>query len=390
MLLFTHAYLDISQHYFEKCNGTDVLCGLILFAGVFNFAFYILYWIVHSKKLRKGRGQIKSKSINGVSLVIASHNNLSHLQDNFPDWITQDIESLEIIIVDDRSEDGTREWLHELSKKYAQLKVISVNSHDNPNGGKKTPLSKGIKAAVYPNIVLTDADCSPTSNHWLSLMVAPLKEFETAIVIGGAPLRPNQSKTSVLGSIESILIMLQYMSWAFLKKPYMGVGRNMSFTKGTFEALRGFEHHSHLLSGDDDLLVLQARKQRIPIIPIMDPGALMISPAKDQLKEYIRQKQRHHSVATQYPWNVQIHLALFGGSQLIWGVGFWSGLILGWWIPFVLLMLLRFGTLYRLYSSWSKDLPFKFSGLYYVCFDIVYSWMLLIHALLWRKPVKKW
>ncbi|MBN8225053.1 MAG: hypothetical protein J0L89_09590, partial [Xanthomonadales bacterium] len=39
---------------------------------------------------------------------------------------------------------------------------------------------------------------------------------------------------------------LQYFSFALARMPYMGVGRNLAFSKQIFERTGGFEAHRHI------------------------------------------------------------------------------------------------------------------------------------------------
>jgi glycosyltransferase involved in cell wall biosynthesis len=377
------------QQYFVTYDWVEILLYMVLVAGIINLCFYIFYWLISWKKVSNSIESHENNS-SGVSLIISSHNSLSHLKLNLLHWLSQDEVDMEVIIVNDRSTDGTKEWLDGQSKQYKQLKVITISPSENPKGGKKIPITRGLAIASHDKILLTDADCTPKSPLWASLMTAPLRRYRKAIIIGAAPLQPANTLISKFGSIESLLIMMQYLSWAIINRPYMGVGRNISFSKITFEHLDGYQKYSHLISGDDDLFVLHARKHGIPIIPVLDFAAWTLSPAKDQISGYLRQKQRHHAVSIHYPWFVQIHLVLFGGTQIFWGVGLMVGIIMGWWISLGIIALLRWGIQFNLYYRWSKELSFKFPGLYYVCFDILYSWMLLLHGLIWRKPVNKW
>ena len=40
--------------------------------------------------------------------------------------------------------------------------------------------------------------------------------------------------------------MLQYLSFALAKTPYMGVGRNLGYKKSLFFSVKGFASHIHI------------------------------------------------------------------------------------------------------------------------------------------------
>ena len=54
---------------------------------------------------------------------------------------------------------------------------------------------------------------------------------------------------------ETFHTALQYLSYALAGKPYMGVGRNLSYKKTIFYRHKGFSAHNNIPSGDDDLFI---------------------------------------------------------------------------------------------------------------------------------------
>jgi biofilm PGA synthesis N-glycosyltransferase PgaC len=63
---------------------------------------------------------------------------------------------------------------------------VNIQADEKFSYGKKIALGVGIRAAKYPHIVVTDADCMPTSRDWVSIMAAGFKGGKE-IVIGHSP-----------------------------------------------------------------------------------------------------------------------------------------------------------------------------------------------------------
>lgn len=61
---------------------------------------------------------------------------------------------IELIVVDDKSDDGTQDILHELSKKYQKIRVIFKSK----NEGKGAALRQGFRIALGDFILIQDAD----------------------------------------------------------------------------------------------------------------------------------------------------------------------------------------------------------------------------------------
>ena len=79
----------------------------------------------------------------------------------------------------------------------------------------------------------------------------------------------------------------------------MGVGRNMAYTKSAYQQANGFKSHYSLPSGDDDLFIQSAAKNKNYTINV-DPVSYMPSPAQDTWESWFRQKTRHYTTSGHY------------------------------------------------------------------------------------------
>jgi cellulose synthase/poly-beta-1,6-N-acetylglucosamine synthase-like glycosyltransferase len=96
----------------------------------------------------------------------------------------------------------------------------------------------------------------------------------------------------------------------------MGVGRNLAYTRATFNSTKGFASHIRRLSGDDDLLVQDAVAQGARVAVVADPPAQTLSQPADTWGAWWRQKRRHLSAGSRYRAGDRRRLAIFMGSHL--------------------------------------------------------------------------
>ena len=231
-----------------------------------------------------------------LSVIIAAKNEEVNLKENLTSILNQDYPDFEVIVVDDQSQDNTQHILKTFSKHHPHLKYLKVSP--NISSSKKTALDLGINSAQHNHLVFTDADCKPFSNKWLESISQDFSAQHTMIL----GFSPYQKKSGLLNQIirfETLQTALNYFSFANLGLAYMGVGRNLAYTKKLYQKTNGFESHKHVLSGDDDLFVNQVA-QNYKIGLCLDRDSFVESKPKTDFKVWINQKRRHITTASHY------------------------------------------------------------------------------------------
>jgi GT2 family glycosyltransferase len=91
-----------------------------------------------------------------TSIIILSHNRLDELRVNLPLLLSEMPPEIELIVVDNASTDGSREFLRELWNQHPTLKLIL---HDN-NTGVAIGRNSGFRLAVGEYVIALDDDAS--------------------------------------------------------------------------------------------------------------------------------------------------------------------------------------------------------------------------------------
>ena len=164
-------------------------------------------------------------------------------------------------------------------------------------------------------LLLTDADCLPESDIWLSLMTKPLTEGKEIVLGYGGYIKSNGFLNLYI-RYDTFFIAMQYAGMSLAGKPYMGVGRNLAYRKELFMKNNGFSSHYHLASGDDDLFVnFNANEANTAVV--LDTDAHTRSVPAQRLSEFIKQKRRHFSTAPYYKPTDRFRLFLEPLSRLL-------------------------------------------------------------------------
>ncbi len=256
-----------------------------------------------------------------VSLVVCARNALDQLKRAVPIWLAQDYPEFELIVVDDGSVDGSADWLRKAQADHDRLRVLEAEQPSPP--GKKAALTKGIQAARYPLVLLTDADCLPLSRFWIQHMQAELRG-STEIGLGLSVYRRYPGWLNRFIRFDALNTGMQYLALAHAGMPYMGVGRNLIYARELFNRVDGMRSHQHIISGDDDLFVNQAASYYNTRV-ILRPESLTLSEPKGTWRGFLRQKKRHLSVGREYK---PFHKAVLAALSLSWVGHYAFGLIL--------------------------------------------------------------
>lgn len=247
-----------------------------------------------------------------VSVIICARDEARNLVRHLPGVLLQDFKApTEVIVVNDNSVDESKYVLAELQNDWKQLNVIELTQEAKMIPGKKFPLSMGIKSARHEIILLTDADCIPATEHWISSMEEKYDE-QTEIVLGYGAYRKEKGMLNKMVRWETFLSALQYFSMTLAGLPYMGVGRNLSYKKSLFFRQKGFSSHHHIIGGDDDLFINKAANDKNTAINT-DKESFTLSVPPHSFIEWYRQKIRHYSTSREYK---AIHKLILGGYSI--------------------------------------------------------------------------
>jgi len=257
----------------------------------------------------------KSDARPPVSIVVCAHDEEMNLRGLVPQLLAQNYSQFEVIVVEDRSNDGTYDFLLQATKENDRLKMVRVSQKPEHITGKKFALTLGIKAASYDWVLLTDADCVPVSDQWIASMTEKIQD-DTKIVLGFSPYVKQAGVLNSFIRFESYLTGIQFVGLTLLGKPYMGVGRNLMYRKELFLDNKGFNSHLGVTGGDDDLFVNQhATKQNTAVS--IGGESVVFSKSKTTWREFLHQKFRHLSVGKWYKFSDKIVLGLFSLTWML-------------------------------------------------------------------------
>ncbi|MBU3742789.1 MAG: glycosyltransferase [Candidatus Kapabacteria bacterium] len=280
-------------------RGTMIPVVLLICALAYGLR--LLYFVVGFA--RGSRVQPRAETLPEVTVVIPARNECETLArcvasiaaSNYP------AAKRRVIIVDDRSTDGTSQLLDELASRYENITALHRTEADVTANlrGKPGALQAGIDMARTDVVLMTDADCT-VHPDWIRTMSAPFADERVGMVCSTTDVEP-------MGAFSR----LQGVEWAYSHAMARGslqngialgcYGNNLAVRRSTFMALGGYG--AIPFSVTEDLALLQAvcnsgaavqylcqHDAAVTTLPCMTVG------------EYIRQRQRWAQGGTALGW----------------------------------------------------------------------------------------
>lgn len=300
-----------------------------------------LYYAVLEFRWFRALGTVRlGKSIQepppSVSVLIAARNETASIQKNIDSILQQDYQGRwDIWVADDRSTDQTPEILARYAAQYPDMfHIITIKDLPEGQSAKKNAISLMVAACESEILLLTDADCTvpPT---WITGMV---QEFEPGIelVVGNSYLElPSKCRSPLLmmQAIEVLSYRIVGTAGLAMNTPITSTGNNLAYRRSFFMDVKGFEGVSHILSGDDDLLLQKIAahypwKARYGV----NPKTFVKTTGKETVKELWEQRKRWASKTIYYSPRIVFLLSMIFAFFLALCIGgilsFFSGEIL--------------------------------------------------------------
>lgn len=330
--------------FFSRMN-LELALLLLLTLLFISYGTIHVYAMVGLSRLPARQREL-SQSQAGISVIIAARNEESNIGRCLQSLVGQKYptELFEVIVVDDRSTDGTAAIVRNYRQRYPFVRLVEIASVASDLPPKKNALNEGIKQSGCDILAFTDADCI-APEEWLGNLAAHFLP-DVGLVAGYSPIEQQFPGTYLSRWADAFLRYLEIKN-SFgaaasigLDAAYLCTGRNLAYRREVFREVGGFERIKHSVSGDDDLFIqLVQRHTRWKIRYLLSPQSHVETKPPASFSDFLAQRKRHFSAGRYYPppmktifalihsYNALVLLTLF--IYPLWGViGFAAKLII--------------------------------------------------------------
>jgi len=288
----------------------DIFCLL----AVLIYAVFILRNIGTLFPRPKAKVSIKDHiQVQKITVIIAARNEEKNIAACLQSIARQEFpgELLEVIVVNDHSEDRTLEIATSfLKENFIHWKLIELEKGE---AGKKTALTKAIEQSTGTIIVTRDADTVSENKNWLNEISFCFETNDCDLLIMPVLLSGPNSFTVSFQKYENLAIAFLGLGMARNHLPIVCSGANLAYKKDAFLKLDPYKDNLKVPSGDDMFLLKAAWKKKLKIEAIANPVS---TPAEKTLKTALGQRLRWASKSAKISiWPVFMSgLTLFAGN----------------------------------------------------------------------------
>lgn len=245
------------------------------------------------------------KDIVKVSILIAARNEENNIEQLLKSLYNQSFakEFFEVIIVDDHSEDKTRDIIDTFINKYKELNIKLLKAEKE---GKKSAISQALHNAENELVLVTDADCILQAT-WIESIVSFYQNKKCKMILAPVLLSPAETLFEKIQVLEHLSLIGSTAGSAAIGFPVMCNGANMAYEREAALEVEKYRTDFNIPSGDDMFLLEQFVKNfgHKNVKFLLNKSAIVKTKTCKTISDFFRQRRRWVSKTKSYTsWKI--------------------------------------------------------------------------------------
>ncbi|MCB0712926.1 MAG: glycosyltransferase [Ignavibacteriae bacterium] len=254
------------------------LFALIALAG----ALYITIPVLLIERWRRGKGLVQqsmeqnSKEVS-ISAIFAARNEEANIGQTLESLLQQKCENIEIIAVNDRSNDTTGFIINQFADQYPIIRAVNVEVLPSGWLGKCNALQKGVEESKGEWLLFTDADVKFDSDV-VRQAINSAELYEADHLVLFPELLWQSPMEAGLLAFFTMMLGVGFQFWRVEQaslRSYVGIGAFNMIRRSLYERFAG--HHALRLEIADDMkLGYLAKKYGGKSVPLYSEGKVRV------------------------------------------------------------------------------------------------------------------
>jgi len=265
---------------------------LVIVISLYTF-IYVLFTVI----ITIGEKRVKSRELPSelpdVSVVICARNEEKDIRRCLDSLMRLDYpgDKIEILIVDDESEDGTMDIFKEYAGRNTVFRVLSTAGEPHDLPAKQRPLNLGIRQSKGEIVLVTDADIAVRPG-WIK---GHLSAYHEHIGIVGGTTRIDVSSGNLFDRIQCCDLITKHaaaMGCTGLGFPLSIMGNNFSFRREAYDLVGGFMGMGHSIVEDMALMNAIVKRTKYTLGWVTEKRGVVVSTPETDLNAFVEQRRR--------------------------------------------------------------------------------------------------
>ncbi|MFZ1292382.1 MAG: glycosyltransferase [Melioribacteraceae bacterium] len=258
---------------------------------IIAISLYFIQAILITIGTKKQFKKIDENNLPSCTVIVAARNEEKNINECLESLhkLIYPKEKLEIIIVDDFSDDQTKTIIEKHISDKPLFKLIQPVKNFGETQGKARAIANGIEISKGEIIFTTDADCV-VNPYWVKTL-ASYYTNDVGMVCGYTNQKWNNIFEAVQ-DVDFIYLLIVAAGSINIWKPISAIGNNMSYRKSAYLEVGGYEKIKFSVTEDFQLLMAIHDFKKYKIIYPLDAGGLVTSKPCTDFKTLFHQKKR--------------------------------------------------------------------------------------------------
>jgi len=219
-------------NFFERTTMEWIALGT--FAGA--VALELFYWSYFFLRLVFLKKSPEVEVAEPITICLSVRNEEERIESILTAFLEQDYPDLEVVVVDDFSEDHTLLKVAQLAKKYPRLKFTSISQETNFS--EKIAINLALKAASHDRVVFLSPDSYAVDPLFLKKLNH--QAGESSLVMGYVNFTPEKGWRNKLCRVERLAAFIHSAAFSAAGVPMFFEGHNILFHKSIYFKQSGF------------------------------------------------------------------------------------------------------------------------------------------------------
>ena len=366
----------------------DLLSGLYI--CLISFYFY------HFLRLKKYKIPKSSLPKIHFSIIIPARNECWNIIKCLDSVLAQTYPTnfYEIIVIDDHSEDNTKDLVSNYQIDHPNVKILELKDFSNNINKtyKKKAIEYGIQNSRFEWIITTDADCI-VPKKWLENLNNFIIQNESTFVVAPVMFYNEPNFINHFQVLDFMSLQGITAGMVNANNYTMCNGANLAYQKKSFYEIEGFKGISKQASGDDMLLMSKFKnKFKNKIHYLFSDESIVLTNAMPTVHKFLQQRIRWASKTNAYQEkNMVTALGLIYFYNLIFIcscvlVIIYPSFFYNWLILLVIRLLIEFIFLWKVSIFYKSQKTLK----WFLPIQFVYSFYVILAGFLGMFQKYEW